>query len=67
MPAFVTQDGFGVYAYPLTISGYTCTLNFNLGTGFLLSFNFTSMGGYTIYPEVSTATINLKLMFSEFW
>ena len=66
MPAIVTPDGFGTYAYPLTLSGYSCTLNFNIGTWFVLAFNFTSMGGYTIYPEVSTVPINLKINVSKF-
>ena len=62
MPAIVIKDSFGVYAYPLALSGYLCTFNSNLGTRFLLAFNFTTMGGYTIYPEVSTVTFNLNLM-----
>ena len=54
MPAIVTKDGFGKFAYPLAISGYGCNLNFNLNNWFLLAFNLTSISGYTIYPEVWT-------------
>lgn len=54
MPVLVTPNDVGIYAFPLYLSGYTCTFNLNLGTGFILAYNFTSVGGYTFYPEVTT-------------
>lgn len=52
IPLIVTPDTFGVYAMPLTHTGYACTLNLYASKAFLLVFDFTSVCGYTIYPEV---------------
>lgn len=54
MVIIITPNSSGVFGSILHLSGYACTVNVytDLGTGFYMSYNFTSTSGYTIYPAV---------------